>query len=55
MRSIAVRVALAISVLGVLTVLHIRLNHGGLDALSRRLEGATETRGELLVGHLPVT
>ena len=38
-----------------LTVGHIALNFGGLDAFAQRLSVGANARGELIVGHLPVT
>ncbi|HLU40729.1 MAG TPA: hypothetical protein VK081_15195 [Planctomycetota bacterium] len=46
---------LAVAVLGALTAGHITLTHGGFAAFAHRLDVGASARGELIVGHLPVT
>lgn len=41
--------------LAVVSSLHVRLTHGGVAALRKRLAPAAAKGGELVVGHLPVT
>ncbi len=42
-------------VLSALTTGHIVLNFGGLAAFAQRLSVGASARGEVIVGHLPVT
>ena len=43
------------SLLGLLLALHVQLNLGGWPRFLRRLGSSPVTRGELIVGFLPVT
>ena len=45
----------AVTLLFVLFVLHVQLNLGGWPRFLHRLGSSATTRGELLVGFLPVT
>jgi hypothetical protein len=44
-----------LATLGALTAGHIALNHDGFTAFAHRLSVGSIARGELIVGHLPVT
>ncbi len=41
--------------LGSLTAGHVALNFGGFAAFAQRLNRGANARGEVVVGHLPVT
>ena len=43
------------ALLAALTAGHVALNFGGFNAFAQRLSVGANARGELIVGHLPVT